>query len=48
MVPKLRQHENFLTSNLCIPGLVRIPNHMVMEALIPHCVLFFSFVLFSH
>lgn len=26
MVPKLRQHENFLTSNFCIPGLARIPN----------------------
>lgn len=38
MVPKLRQHENFLTSNLCIPGLVRIPNHTVMEALTPHFV----------
>lgn len=40
MVPKLRQHENFLTSNFCIPGLVRIPNRTVMEALTPHCVLF--------
>lgn len=40
MVPWLRQNENFLTSNLCIPGLVRIPNRTVMKALKPHCVLF--------
>lgn len=40
MVPWLRQHENFLTSNLCIPGLVTIPNRTVMKASKPHCVLF--------
>lgn len=40
MVPKLRQLEKFLTSNLCIPGLLRIPNYMVIEALMPYCVCF--------
>lgn len=45
MVPKLRQHENFLTSNLCIPGLARIPNHTVMEALTPCCIFIFTLTL---
>lgn len=45
MVPKLRQHENFLTSNFCIPGLARIPNHTVMEALTPRCIFIFTLTL---
>ena len=41
-VTKLKQHENLLTSNLYIPGGVRIPHHTVMEALTPHYILFSS------
>lgn len=40
MVPKLRQLEKCLTSNLCIPALERIPNHTVIEALILYSLCF--------